>query len=347
MKKKINLVWMLIVLSFTYITPTFAQTAMGSGMFITYVQHEENLERVKYNYYYGMFGSYEQKHRIFRALDQISCDEIISITNAEISRQMGEQFDPSHPEMYSVTYEIVSGSWWDNWEDSYLIDGQDNQLHWGDPRKFKLNLPYPNKQYLIATITNIQTGATAKSRANCGNVLRQVTQTTGYRQVEQQPVRQVTYQQQQPAGCDIFLFTAVPQTSYGPGQEIILSWKTSCQSVTISGFASVQPGSGDLAVNPTQTTTYTLTTSSGKTATVTIAVLNPNATGMVVKKPNHTLRNVGIVTGAAVVVGVLTKLIFFNGHGSGAGGGGSYNNGFQGGSDGSGASGGSGGSQTW
>lgn len=73
----------------------------------------------------------------------------------------------------------------------------------------------------------------------------------------------------------ILSFAATPETVRS-GQPVTLSWSTqNATSVVISNVGS-QPASGTVTVNPTQTTTYTLTAMSGAqtvTASVTVTVL--------------------------------------------------------------------------
>ena len=355
MKKKIYLVCMLIVLSVTQKT-TFAQTRMGSGMFNVFVQHETSLERVKYNFYTGVFGSDLQRARIMKTLNNISGAEMHQIMVNEISNQMGETFDPSHPENYTVTFDIYhGGDFWDGWDDSYVYEDADTKdLQWGDPRKFKQNRDYPDKDWCIATITSKATGAIARCRANCGNVLRPHNGVVSAPQPQQQSVQYVptvTYQQpQQPAACNmcntcaIVSFTANPPT-IGQGNAVRLIWITTCSSVQIEGVGNNLLGSDHIDVFPTQTTRYELTTSNGLHAYVTVVVVDANQSATGVKKPDHTLRNVGIGVGIATVGYFVIKAVI-NGKGSHTPSG-SYNNTFQGGSDGTTTTGGQGGQNTW
>ncbi len=355
MKKKIYLVCMLIVMSSAFTTSTFAQ--IGSGMFTTDAQYITSETLVKYNFEHAIFGTELQARRVYRKLDNTTQDQIMLISMQEMSNQMGEQFHPEHPDDYIITYDkyqySTADDFWNQWEDSYIIDGKD-YLDWGDPRNFKLNRGHPDKEYLIATVTNKATGHFFKCRANCGNVLRLRNGITPppqpqRQQVIQQPVQQVVYQQKQVVCCttckiDRFEITP-PQT--GPSGTVTLWWDTSCPTVDIEGIGTNLVGKGHVVLYPDQTTTFVLTTPDGQHAATTVTVVNANPNASVAPpKKNHTLRTIGYVLGgAAIIVGGYYGIKALKGDSHTQSG--SYNNTFQGGSGGTTTTGGEGSQNTW
>lgn len=323
---------------------------MGSGMFAIKLQQTADRDSVENNFRTALFCiDSRQEHRLFRSLINIPSYEMRSIMENEISNQMGERFDHNHPENYTVTFDDVPGSYWDGWWDSYVYEDGDKTLQWGDPRTFWANRNFPNKRYLIATITSRLSGRSAKCRANCGNVLKPrggqptpccVTPQPAPVQccVVQAPV--ATYNTAPAPACTIIEFKAAPE-AIKAGESTTLVWNTTCESVTITEAGSREqphtfPGSGTATLVLKKTATFILTTSSGKTAMAVVYV----------DRGSFFSRNLGwIIPVGAVVLGGAAYLIF---HGNApAGGNHSYDNGFQGGSGSTPVTGGQGGQQTW
>jgi hypothetical protein len=361
MKKMLNFVGVLIVMSTHCVSASFAQatSGMGSGMFPVSLQRERDIEKVDRNFSTAIFSPNNMASlRMYKNLDNFSGEEIRGVCEAEISRQLGEEFHPERPDDYTLDFKTYEGAeaeeLWRNYEDGYIYDSSyDHSLHFGNPLDFKINREDPDiksKRWRIAIITSKRTGRSIMFRANCGNPLRPVEQVSppspySDRGPVQTPSPCCTVTPPSAtAGCRIIFFTATPaDDASGPGQASTLSWSTTCPNVDIAGVGNGLLGSGTYTVHPLHTTTYRLTCAAG-TRDVVVPVMDFG--GTMVRERTWFGKNAGWVIPLGLgIIGTGIYLGTHHGH-SPVGRDNVYDNGFQGGSGPSGASGGEGSQKT-
>ena len=115
----------------------------------------------------------------------------------------------------------------------------------------------------ILNATEVEISGIGAVDPKAGSVTVSPTETTTYRLTARNPQREVTQTVEVTVDSEITIlsFTAKPsQILSGLGTEVTLDWDVlNATEVEISGIGFVDPRGGSVTVNPTETTTYTLT----------------------------------------------------------------------------------------
>ncbi len=217
----------------------------GHGMSTIKAQRETNPEIIKSNCKKVIFGTTSEAFTVIRSdLKHVTQQQILDAIVQNIADQMDEDFLPNHPDEYSiewVTYKTNSEEWKkfcaEN-EDSYVKDQVGElKFDYGDPASSWVSRHKTCR--IVAVITHVTTGKTARIFADCLNGFRPLDETITKRDVDRGPGVVTPNYRGDNSNCFIESFTA-SRLKIRRGRSVTLNWEATCSPLTLKESNSLE-----------------------------------------------------------------------------------------------------------